>query len=1334
MKQQKRKTIFAWLLATALLVTSFLSPLAAMANNSSPQYNNIYEAARIRYLTKAADACLKEAQNSAIVPLTATNEENLRLRTGLMNLYNLNLTFRGFNNFQEIILYDSYLESLGQGGYENGSVYCRELNDAIHIVKTLFDTLGADAAENIVCGSDNGDGLFRIKMGYLYYDGSDGHRSFSGNQEDRKSENWPNGWPSVDENNYVIAQNCRDAFDKIKYYTDTNQAALVGRPQGRENKPFGVQFVINKDFNFKSFLEEYLNRYTASEEELPVANKYLNLVNACGVSDVTSGDYEQAKRNGAAGYYKIYNGLTTRYVTIDSPGRQVQVNEPSWNKALNEDPQSFTCKQLAEDLSPDKNADLIREQRLRQINACYDTAQQNITNLKTAKGNLESIKNFAIALQQAAEGVYESKSYGGGFVSDEELHWTKAMDASAKKISGNSATPTSVQGFIDQAKSFETEVHNYYKNQQSKDPTDEEKEAFRGKIDNYIANLDAFDKQIIQKAKESIDKIPNISPVGSQTEYPNEVENFYKFDDSGILTCTIVDNILPGIKNETESIIGTTISFVDYAPPSATENNPDSITGDCYDAGIDSMAWILCPVINNMTQTVDGIDGLLKSWLQIDTNAVFKDQTYTAWEVFRNIANIVLIIVFLVVIFSQLTGVGIDNYGIKKLLPRLIVMSILINLSYIICELAVDISNILGTGLDGLFTSVGTAIRGNDGTGWETVGTIVDGLFGALAGAGAIGGIVVTAIGSAGGGAMLVVSLLLVLIVALVSVFMFFVMLGARMIIVIVFAVIAPVAFALYILPNTQSLFKKWWRISQAALVVFPICGALYGASFIIKAIIFGGGEVNFLWALIAICAPFLPFLLLPTLLKGTLSGLGALGGTLTMLGSGLKKGFSRGSDALRGASGYKERAEIAKENAALARANRIHNRLNRRRDRAGLNERQQERLRRAKDIIRAHEDRSEENKMRTKDNTYYDAMRQKRVFDAEAEEKNILRYNDQDYLNAMRQKRDLEAKSEAEAISRYKSPEYLAAREQGIKDEAANRRIADQQALIMAGLEYDDGNKKVNANDLRSVSDYHKYLLRQIADPNKSKEERATNMEKVKAVQNILSGTDKGRGYVQQNIEDAIRHDETIGLSEAASHLFVNYGDKYKAANRGAHAMLSDLAIGRTDDSGDLVDANSRKIKGKLDEYSMAGTDKYTAESLASADEEAIKRLVDAYSRGRLGSVADQTSEAYKIASTAYSAMNNPNISTKLKPEVGDELKKLIVGYTPSVTPEAAMIDAQYQNFQVNYQLYAQRAGRDPHTNMYPVPNGFKQTTPGSHIYEDSNGHTYDAKNNTFS
>ena len=163
MKQQKRKTIFAWLLATALLVTSFLSPLAAMANNSSPQYNNIYEAARIRYLTKAADACLKEAQNSAIVPLTATNEENLRLRTGLMNLYNLNLTFRGFNNFQEIILYDSYLESLGQGGYENGSVYCRELNDAIHIVKTLFDTLGADAAENIVCGSDNGDGLFILR-------------------------------------------------------------------------------------------------------------------------------------------------------------------------------------------------------------------------------------------------------------------------------------------------------------------------------------------------------------------------------------------------------------------------------------------------------------------------------------------------------------------------------------------------------------------------------------------------------------------------------------------------------------------------------------------------------------------------------------------------------------------------------------------------------------------------------------------------------------------------------------------------------------------------------------------------------------------------------------------------------------------------------------------------------------------------------------------------------------------------------------------------------------------------------------------------------------------
>ena len=347
--------------------------------------------------------------------------------------------------------------------------------------------------------------------------------------------------------------------------------------------------------------------------------------------------------------------------------------------------------------------------------------------------------------------------------------------------------------------------------------------------------------------------------------------------------------------------------FICYAPEGysvegeatdSSETDTDETSDACYDAGIDSMSWIVCPAVDNTSKVVGAMEGKLKEWLQIKTNDTFQDQTYEAWNVFRTIANSILVIIFLAIIFSQLTGVGIDNYGIKKMLPRLIVMAILINLSYVICEIAVDLSNILGVGLTNLFKSLGQTINSNGAD--LTVQTIVANVLGLIGAGGVVAGVAASA--ASGGGVMIVISLLLALLVALVAVLMFFVMLGARMIIVIIFTILSPVAFALYILPNTQIVFKKWWKVFQAALVVFPICGALFGGSFIIKAIVISGNgkNIEFIPGLIAVVAPFLPFLLLPTLLKNALAGLGALGGTLSTLGNGLKKGAQGGNKALQ--------------------------------------------------------------------------------------------------------------------------------------------------------------------------------------------------------------------------------------------------------------------------------------------------------------------------------------------------------------------------------------------------------------------------------------------------
>ena len=349
------------------------------------------------------------------------------------------------------------------------------------------------------------------------------------------------------------------------------------------------------------------------------------------------------------------------------------------------------------------------------------------------------------------------------------------------------------------------------------------------------------------------------------------------------------------------------------------ELGDDAVQDPCYNAGIEGMSWILCPSLNNMVSATDGISAFINDWLEVDSE--YYSDTSSAretWGYFRDMANIAVIIVLLVIIISQITGYGIDNYGIKKMLPRLLIMAVLINLSFIVCQLAVDISNILGTGLNDMFQSIGRTISDKVGAEGVTAG-IVDAIFIALGAAGAVAAPLITIGTLTGGfssfGPMAIIFIVLMVVTALIAVLMFFLSLGARFIIVILFTAISPLAFACYILPNTQSLFKKWWDVFKTALIIYPICGALYGVSFIIRGIIFTTGDVKFSMAMIAIAAPFLPFLVLPKLLKSAIAGLGVVGGALSGIKSGIKSGFSKGEAAIQNTASFKAAQEQGQRN-----------------------------------------------------------------------------------------------------------------------------------------------------------------------------------------------------------------------------------------------------------------------------------------------------------------------------------------------------------------------------------------------------------------------------------
>ena len=371
---------------------------------------------------------------------------------------------------------------------------------------------------------------------------------------------------------------------------------------------------------------------------------------------------------------------------------------------------------------------------------------------------------------------------------------------------------------------------------------------------------------------------------------------------------------------------------------------------ECEQVDLNGQGWILCPTLENLKNTTSLLDKTVENWLTVETGLYDSgSSTHAVWELMRNFGNWVIIILLLLIIFSQLTGVGIDNYGIKKMLPKIIVMAILINLSFIICELAVDLSNILGSALRDLFGGIGETLMdeaGIGGAGEDFISRMVTGIFavGGMAGLAAptVAALAPTVIV---GGPMAVIVIILALLVILVAVLLFFAALGARMVIIIACIAVAPVAFALYALPNTQKMFKKWADLFKAALIIFPICGALSGVSKMVRGIVMTTtGEVHIWMLIVAMIAPYLVFFLLPSLLKGAIAALGVAGGALSSLGTKLRAKTSGGLQAVQGTEAFKENAELGKAKMGVWRADRIKKRYDNK-DLSEMSDRRRERI-----------------------------------------------------------------------------------------------------------------------------------------------------------------------------------------------------------------------------------------------------------------------------------------------------------------------------------------------------------------------------------------------------
>jgi hypothetical protein len=390
-------------------------------------------------------------------------------------------------------------------------------------------------------------------------------------------------------------------------------------------------------------------------------------------------------------------------------------------------------------------------------------------------------------------------------------------------------------------------------------------------------------KQFIKTA-DAGDNDPRKLPGGGQLEKGTVIYTYVEPNVSGSSNPTQKAHLIyfaPGT-DPTKATAANYITY-DYTPPNtyANPSNPISITleaqptngaagGQTTSCALEGVGWFICPITRFLASAMDLLFDILKGFLTVRPVQTSQDNPlFRMWSVMRNFANVAFVIAFLVVIYSQVTSMGISKYGIKTILPRLIAAAILVNISYWICAIAVDLSNIFGNSLQDLFISMRSLLVGEGGNGWDVVNLKWENITGFVLSAGTAGvllGIGASALlaGSVSGAAFLLVP---VLVVVLTSVLVALLVMALRQALITVLIIVAPLAFVAYLLPNTEKYFEKWRDLFITMLMMYPILSVIFGGSQLAgMAIIQNADSINLI--ILGMAVQVAPIVVTPLIVK----------------------------------------------------------------------------------------------------------------------------------------------------------------------------------------------------------------------------------------------------------------------------------------------------------------------------------------------------------------------------------------------------------------------------------------------------------------------------------
>lgn len=208
---------------------------------------------------------------------------------------------------------------------------------------------------------------------------------------------------------------------------------------------------------------------------------------------------------------------------------------------------------------------------------------------------------------------------------------------------------------------------------------------------------------------------------------------------------------------------------------------------------------VLIPVSAHAALKIEPIYSVLKN-----TDSGTGQQIKEIWSKLMTYVNYLIIAVLIFVAFAQILRININTYGLKKILPALLLAIIAANFSFLFCRLLVDLANVVMSlfiekQIDNTTLSANFSGDWSDPSKWSP----------ALNNSG-VGNILWFMIAQL----FVIIGAVLVLILA----YLFLI----RIWMVYFLVALAPLAFMSIVLPSTKSIFTQWWS-NFAKWVFLPV-------------------------------------------------------------------------------------------------------------------------------------------------------------------------------------------------------------------------------------------------------------------------------------------------------------------------------------------------------------------------------------------------------------------------------------------------------------------------------------------------------------------------------